>query len=289
MKRFLLAVSFALTFCGASFAEVPSITPIQPTYRDDNSTVLMNDIQPNREFLMTYQITIDTKCSYVASFKSDLREFTTNSKTLSNKPGTLMLKLALALRSNENAEFTIRVSNSNGETREQRTILTARDGEPRIVFESSEVEIRIGDSKHISIGQRDASGKHSIYSLMELMVLEGLKYEYAIDDPTIATVTNEDNLYFNIQGVKPGLTTLRVKLLTEAEGYPTGDIAECSVRVIDNTHTTPTPTPPDDNGKTPAPQQPEPKKESGGGGGCNAGFVGLLALALVPIAGRKKH
>lgn len=281
MKRFLLAVSFALTFCGVSFAEVPSITPIQPTYRDDNSAVLMNDIQPNREFLMAYQITIDTKCSYVASFKSDLREFTTNSKTLSNKPGDLTLKLALALRSNENAEFTIRVSNSNGETREQRTILTARDGEPRIVFESSEVEIRIGDSKHISIGQRDASGKYSIYSLMELMVLEGLKYEYAIDDPTIATVTNEDNLYFNIQGVKPGLTTLRVKLLTEAEGYPTGDIAECSVRVIDKNQTIPTP--PDDNGGKLAPQQPETKKESSGGGGCNAELVGLLALMVVPI------
>ena len=287
MKRLLLAVLFVLVFCSVSFAEVPSITPIQPTYRDDNRTVLMNDIQPNREFFMTYQITIDTKCSYVASFKSDLREFTTKSKTLSNKPGNLTLKLVLVLRSNENAEFTIRVSNSNGETREQRTILTARNGEPRIVFESPAVEIGIGDSKNISIGRQDDNGKYSIYALMELMLLEGLKYEYAIDDPAIATVTNEDNLYFNIQGVKPGLTTLRVKLLTEAEGYPTGDIAECSVRVVDKNQTTPTP--PDDNGETPAPQQPGAKKESGGGGGCNARFVGLLALALVPIAGRKKH
>ena len=78
MKRFLLAVSFALMFCSVSFAALPDINPIQPTYRNDNSTVLMNDIQPNREFLMTYQIVVDARSSYVILFKSNLREFTTS-------------------------------------------------------------------------------------------------------------------------------------------------------------------------------------------------------------------
>ena len=205
-------------------------------------------------------------------------------KTLSNGARSVELKVPLELRPNESAEFTLRLSTENSETREQAVTLVAVDGEPRIVFESSEVEIGVGDSKSVSMGRRGENGEHSVYDLITLMLLEGLKYEYAVDNPTIATATNEDNLYFNIRGLKPGLTTLRVKFLTEAEGYPTGDIAECSVRVVDKNQAIPTP--PDDNGKTPAPQKPEPKKESGGGG-CNAGLVGLLGLVPM-VRGKKK-
>ena len=165
MKRFLLAVLFALAFCNVSFAELPVINPIQPTYRDDNSTVLMSSIQPNREFLMMYQIVVDARSFYAVLLKSNLREFTTSSKTISNEARSVELKIPLQLRSNENAEFTIRVSTESGETREHAITLSATDGEPRIMFESPTVEIETGGSEVISIGRRDVDGKYSIYSL----------------------------------------------------------------------------------------------------------------------------
>lgn len=184
---------------------------------------------------------------------------------------------------------TITATTEDGDFKATCKVTVLKNGAPRIAFDSSFLELNVGEYKTISMGCQDENGRHSIHSLIVLMITEDLNCKYSIDDPMIATFSKDDNtgLYLNIQGLQSGSTILRAQLLRKSDGYPTGDTAECQIRVV-NTHTTPTPTPPDDNGKTPAPQQPEPKKESGGGGGCNAGLVGLLALALVPMVGRKK-
>lgn len=289
MKKLLFISLLLFVVCGTSSAAIPTINPIQPTYRNDNSMVLMNDIEPNREFLMTYQIIIDSGGFYEFFFRSNFREFATPPQKLSSGAAVIELKFPLELRSEESAKFTIRVSTNNEESREHTINLAAARGESRVKIIPSFIELKTGDSMTVvAQGRAKESDEYSTFNLLTLMMIEGLKCEYSIDDQKIATFSSDDGLYAHIRGLAEGTTTLRLKFFTEKEGYPTGDTAECLIRVgVDQS--TPTPTPPDSDQPS-TPQVPGTNKENNnGGGGCNAGFIGLLALAMVPVVRKKRR
>lgn len=263
MKKLLVVFTLLLAFAGSVWAAAPTIEQEAVKYEKDDTNVVLSAIEPNTAFHLIYKIRTDTNISATTAFKSNLRGISTSTRDLTTSQ--LRLTIPFELRASESGEFILRVTDQNGYRSDYKTLLASKGGDPRIKLDPSVLDLDMDNKKSATLATLDQTGSITGYFL--LLLTNGLRSEYSVDDPLVASIEVDKDGYVFVSALKPGTTKIRLKLYTEEKGSPSGDIAECTVTVKEK--------------EAPKPEK-EPEKSSSGGG-CNSISLSAIAGLILPF------
>jgi len=267
MKKILFSVLALFLLTGVASAQ-PTISFESATYVDDGSVANLSSMEPRREVELIYRVTSESgKISYSTSLNTNYRN---NTNEVSKSGFSITLHFALEMGGGEYGSITINADDGIGTSALKTDVRATTSSESRIEFAPASLNLKVGESDIITTQGIDGT----TYEYIMLLILEGLRSEFTVDDPSIASIESDENGYITVHALKAGTTTVRATLYYENNAHiPSGDTATCVVTV--NSQSNPEPSDPENGGSG-----------GGGGGGCNAN-VGAFALGIALLRLRK--
>jgi len=308
MRRIFLAVALLLAWVAAACGAPPEIVLESARYAGTSQDVDFDAIVPYQKMLLTF--TFNTTESVIFLDVNIVTGARRDASTITiTAIGGLKHGAQFELMSLEEGSITLTARNITGESSTFTQTMKAIEGTPpenqdyiKVELNPSEIRLKRGEQIRVT-----ASGDPEI-----TIFNEGT---WEIEDTTIATVDSDFPDIAYVLGQGNGETTLKYTVhdrFTDAYGTATAKVIVGATTPPASQDVTPpasqdiTPpasqdiTPPaSDDVTPPAPNIPNPTptptptpnstpstNESGGGGGCNAGFLGLAALAALAMKKR---